>query len=335
MVSALLKAPVHFSVFHGSRIALGPVRPDKTVPQAVKSIGLAFRREELEAVFFIVQLILDDALFKTASRCIEAHLEVAVIHIDLMETEFRIWEDRQVSRPTAVVAQAQIPDLHRFIHRDKQSLFGTDSAVVTQILHIAQTMPAGEVFLRLAHRLPGDRPVVPVLVVPEIDIMTRSIHGDTVRAKARDPVVFRAATDQVAACGMVKNAHHVPGPDVIGPGHGNIDPVDHVFSFLIVEVSVLHVFFLPSHADPIIRRDGQKRKPSNLPLLVYFCGPVRSRSIRFFEKHGHAGGTAVYMFSRSTPVLFRFRRFPGRTAAGCCTVRQGNCDLHAPSPAPG
>ena len=72
--------------------------------------------------------------------------------------------------------------------------------------------------------------------------MTRSIHRYTVWTKARDSVVLGASADQIAACRMVKDTHHVFGPDVIRPGNRKIDPIDYIFPVFIVEMSVLHCF---------------------------------------------------------------------------------------------
>ena len=240
VVAALLKAAGAGPALHGQGVALGPVGAEEAVPQAVKTVGLKIGGEELIAVLLVIEVVLDDAVGIAAARGVEAHLEVSVVHVHLVEAELQIGKDGQASGPSAGVSQAQIPDLHRVVHGDKEGLGGLDAAVIALIAHIAQAVAAGEMLLRLAHRLPGDAPVVAALLVPQVEIVARAVHGHAVGPETGDAVVLRALIDQIAPGRVVEHAHHVPGADVVGPAHGQIHPVDHIFPICVVKMAVLH-----------------------------------------------------------------------------------------------
>ena len=242
VISPQLCASAHPSGLHRDRIALGPVRSDKSVPKPVESVRDKAPREELKAVLFVMQLMLDDAVLIPAPRRIEAHLKVPIVHIHLMKAELQIGKHRKPSLPTAVVAKAQVPDLHRIVHRDKQSLLRRNAAVVAEILHITETVATGEVLLRLSDRLPGDGPEISVPVVPQIEVMPLSVHGYAVWPKAGDPVVLGAAADQITPCRVIEDPHHFIGSDVVGPGDRQIDPVDDIFPCCVIKMPVLHRF---------------------------------------------------------------------------------------------
>ena len=240
MVAALFKALLTNSALHRNRVSLRAVGADKGIPQAVIPVRVKIRREELVALFFIVKVMLDDAAVIPAAGCIQAHLEVAVVHIHLMEAELQIGIDRETAWSFIIIAKGDIPDLHRIVHGHKKSLSCINAAIVAVIFHIAQAVPAGVMLLRLAHRLPGDGPVITGILIPQIDIMPGPVHRNAVGAKAGNAVILGAFIEQIAPGCVVENPVHVPGADVIGPGHRQIHPVDHIFSTFVVKMAVLH-----------------------------------------------------------------------------------------------
>ncbi len=241
----LIRAGAH-ARFHRQRVALGAVGADEAVAQTVKAVGAEICREELIAGFLIIQIVLDHAVFIAAAGGIQAHLEVAVVHIDVVETEFQIGKNGQLPRPSGIVAQRDIPDLHRVVHGHEQRLPGVDAAVVAPVFAVAQSMAAGIMLLGLSHRLPRNRPVIAGLIVPQIDIVARPVHGNTVGAKARDAVVFRRFIKQIPARRVVEHAVHIPKTDVIRPRDRHIHPVDHILAVGIVKVSIAHGHTPPS-----------------------------------------------------------------------------------------
>ena len=256
VVAALFKTACRLPRFHNKGIALRAVRTEEAVPEAVKTVRHKIRGKELIAVLFIIKVVLDHPVLIPAARRIQAHLKVPVVHIHMMEAELQIRKDRQFPLPPAVVSQLQVPDLHRVVHGDKKRLARVDAAVVAAVVHVAQAVPAGEMLLRLAHRLPGDAPVISALLIPQIKIVAGAVHRHAVRPEAGDPVVFRAFIDQISPRRVVKNAHHVSRSDIVGPGYGQIHPVDHIFSPCIVKMAVLHCAVPPAESSVCIIPDS-------------------------------------------------------------------------------
>ena len=246
VVAAVFKAAGALAALERDGVALGAVRAEESIPQAVEAVGREIGGEELVAVFFIVQLIVDDAIHIAAARRVEAHLKVAVVHVDLVEAELRVGKNRKPARTPTVVAEQDVPELDGIVHRDEERLFGVDLAVVAAIVHVAEAVAAGIARLVPADGLPRDRPEFAALIVAEVDIVARAVHRDAVWPEARDAVIFRRAAEQIAARGVVEYAVHVPLADVVRPGDGKINPVDHVFAAFVVKMSILHPYIPPS-----------------------------------------------------------------------------------------
>ncbi len=190
VVAALFEAALALAGLHSQRIALGAVGPDEGVPQGVEAVGLEAPSEELIAVFFVVQVMLNDAILIAAAGGVQAHLEVLVIHRHMVEAELQIGVNGQMAGLAVSVAQLHIPDFHGIVHGHKQGLLGVNIAVVAVILHIAQAVTAGVVLLGLGHRLPGNAPIVSGIVVPKVDIVSGAVHGNAVGAEAGDAVIL-------------------------------------------------------------------------------------------------------------------------------------------------
>ena len=232
VVAAELRAAGASAALHRERVALRTIRADERVPQAVVTIRLEVRGEELIPVLFIIQVVLNHAVLISRARRIEAHLEVAVIHIDLVEGKLAVRICRKIPHAVAVVADNYVPDLHRVILGDKQRLLHVDAAVVTQVLTIGKPVAAN--VLRLVEgfpdRLPADAPEIAVCLVPQIHIVPREIHRHAVGTKARDAMVFAGAGEQIAARRLVDDAAQILCSDIVCPGNGCVHPVDHIFA---------------------------------------------------------------------------------------------------------
>ena len=271
MIPALFKAAAALSGFDRERVPFGAVGSEKAVAQAVKAVGLKVRGEELVTVFFIVQIVFDHAIRITAARGIEAHLKVLVVHGHMVEAELQVGENRKTAFTSADVFNVQVPDFHGVVHRDKQGLLGVDAAVVAAVFHIAQSMAAGKVLLRLSDRLPRHRPVIPVFRIAKVHIVPRAIHRYAVWPKARNAVVFRALVNQLAPGRVVENAHHILCADIVCPGDREIHPVDDILALCMIEMSVLHRLPLPSFS--ILYNDKMKGdrhiSASSCQILLY------------------------------------------------------------------
>ena len=194
----------------------------------------------------IEQLVVDDAVCAAAPGAVEGHLEVLVVDGDLVVGELGIGVHTQRMGTARGVFQGQIPQLHALPPGDKQGLGGADAAPDALVDGIAQPVAAAVVLQRPAAGLPGHRPVLPRLVVPEVEVVPRAVHGHPVGAEPGDPVVLRALVEQIAPGGVVDHGAKLLHPQVVGPGHGHVHPVDDIFPPLHVKMSILHGANLPS-----------------------------------------------------------------------------------------
>ena len=130
----------------------------------------------------------------TGGACrIHTHLEIFVVHLDLVEGEFQIGIHAEASLASAVILDLHIPQFHRVLFGDAHFLGCLDAAVVTFIDRIGHAVTAGIFgFLQgLAHRLPGYAPVIPILIVADIHIMSRPVHGYCIGAEPCNAVILR------------------------------------------------------------------------------------------------------------------------------------------------
>ena len=240
MIAALFKRAAAHTGLHHQWIAFGAVAADKAVAQAVKAVRGKIGSKELVAVLFVVEVVFDDAVFVPAAGGVQTHLEVLVVHVHLMEAELQIGEYGKVPHLIGVVAQLHVPDLHGVVHGDKELLLGVDACVIGVILDVAQAVTAGEMLLGLAHRLPGDAPIVAGVLIPQVHVMSGAVHGNAVGTEPGDTMVFGSLVKQVSARRVVEYAIHILEADIVGPGNGDIYPIDDIFPMLIVKVPITH-----------------------------------------------------------------------------------------------
>ena len=240
MIAALFKRAAAHTGLHHQWIAFGAVAADKAVAQAVKAVRGKIGSKELIPVLFIVEVVLNDAVFVPAAGGVQAHLEVLVVHVHLVEAEFQIGEHGKMAHFIRIVAQLHVPDLHGVVHGDEELLLGVDVCVIGVILDIAQAVAAGEMRLWLAHGLPGDAPIVAGVLIPQVHVVSGAVHGNAVGTEPGDAMVFGSLVQQVSARRVVEYAIHILETDVVCPGNGDVYPIDDVFPTLIVEVPITH-----------------------------------------------------------------------------------------------
>lgn len=90
------------------------------------------------------------------------------------------------------------------------------------------------------HWLPGNTEIICILVIPDINIVAWPVHRDTVSAKTADAVIFRAFVKRISSCRVIKNRGKVLHPQIIRPGRGNVHPVNDIFPFFVIKISVSH-----------------------------------------------------------------------------------------------
>ncbi len=188
----------------------------------------------------IEQLIVDDAVLIMTARAIERHLKILIVNGNLVVRKFRVGVHAEGAGPVPGVLQRQVPQLHILPPEDEQGLGGADAVSGTLIHRVAQPVAAAVILRRSAAGLPGDGPIFPRLVVAQVDVVPGPLHGNAVGPEADDPVVFRAFVKEVAPGGVVGHGAQVLHPQVVGPGDGHVDAVDHILSLFLVKVSTFH-----------------------------------------------------------------------------------------------
>ena len=94
--------------------------------------------------------------------------------------------------------------------------------------------------LWFAHGLPGDAPIVAGVLIPQVHVVSGAVHGNAVGTEPGDAMVFRRFVQQVSARRVVEYAIHILEADIVGPGNGDIYPIDDIFPMLIVKVPITH-----------------------------------------------------------------------------------------------
>ncbi len=158
------------------------------------------------------------------------------------KTPFGIREERKVAFLAGKVLHLNLPDLQRAVNRDKDPVVGFYPVILTFKTGITQPVPANRpVLLKgLGHRLPGGGPIVPALVVVEVNIPARPVHGDTVKPEPQHPPAFRRTVERVSRRIIGNNCAIIHRAQVINPRHGRIRPFNYILPPLIVEISISH-----------------------------------------------------------------------------------------------
>jgi hypothetical protein len=109
--------------------------------------------------------------------------------------------------------------------------FGIGKSMSANILGFAQV---------LAHRLPGNGPILSRLIIPQINIMTGPIEGNAIGAKTGNALKLGPFVKGISSGVMGEDRAHILDPQVIGPGNGYIRSFNDIFTIWIVKISVFH-----------------------------------------------------------------------------------------------
>jgi hypothetical protein len=186
----------------------------------------------------------------------------------MMKREFQIGKDAEMPLFTGTILQLYIPELDRILRGNKQGLGSGDTPVFASVGTVRKTMAAGICRFPqgFSHGLPGKGPIIrnPAgLIIPDIHIMARPIHGHPIGPEPGDPVVFRRFIKQVPPGGMVKNPAHIPDADVVGPGNRHVHPVNNVFPAFFVKITVFHI-----NSPKRLSKPGRLKKRKNLTIIL-------------------------------------------------------------------
>ena len=195
-VASQLQRAGQNALLHPKGIALGAVGADEGIPHAVKAVGLEISREELPAVLFVMGLHQHRPVFRMGAGGVQAHLEVLVVHVNMVEGEFHIAEHAHLPGPVRRIADAHIENFDGvaavLLPGDEQRLPGGKLLIVAGEGGIAQPVAAfiARPVQGKPRGLPAHRPEFTVFVVPQVDVVPGKVEGHAVGPEAGDAVVL-------------------------------------------------------------------------------------------------------------------------------------------------
>ena len=251
VVAGFSKAAGQFPALHSHRAAFVMIQADECIPQGIEAVGLKIGGEELIAELFIKQIVQHRPVLVGGAGGVIGHLKILVVHLDVVVRPFHIGVHAQPPWLVRPAAKPHVPQLHRIPQGDEHRLARLDLPVIAGIGGIGQAVAAGirRLVQRLAHRLPGNRPVFPRFVVPDIHVMAGPVQRHPVGPEPGHPVVLRRFVERVAARGLVEHRAVVVHADVIGPGGRGVHPIDDIFAAVVVKISVLQKATLLFHGN--------------------------------------------------------------------------------------
>ena len=250
---------------HANGIVITPIRPQKFRPVAAIRGNLRPGQTEkafnhrlgvhlvLRSVQIAVNLLADAVSVKQRAGdelgVLQVHLVLLVI---AMAGEFGVAGEGQGPGAVRVVAHRQPPDLMGSVQGHVVGRLAVDAAVIRLHDRIAHTVTA-DAFVCiqvLTHRLPGRRPEISRLTVPEVDVTPRLV--ELVEHVAQNPSVGSGFYEAVAPRVVGNQGPVLRRTQVVGPRRGGVGPSDDVLTGLMVKISVLHCFPSPYISSTVI-----------------------------------------------------------------------------------
>ena len=139
VVASELRAAGTPAALNRERVRLRAVGAKKAVTHAIETVRLNVRGEVMirpRLNFYSIkerdgeEIVLDDAFVIARSACVERHLKILVVDLDVVIREFNVGEDTQLARPRAAVPEPDVPQFDVVVQRDEKKLFGVDILVV-------------------------------------------------------------------------------------------------------------------------------------------------------------------------------------------------------------
>ena len=219
VIAALFKRASAFSPLHRLRVGLAAISSEKSIPEAVESVRFKIGCKKLITKFLIEQIMFYDPILAGGSGAVEAHLEILIIDHDMVPGKFQVGKKAQAARTVTVIPDGHVPEKSVVIQRDKHPLGSLNSPVSALIDRVGQSVAAAvyRLIQAFSDRLPGDAEIIPVLVITQIQIVPRPVHGDSISPETGHPVILRRAAEQISARRMIEHRAHVLHAQIIGP----------------------------------------------------------------------------------------------------------------------
>ena len=268
-IAARAEAAGELALLHADGVTLGMVCADERIPLTVEAIRVKAGGEELPAVFLIMIFAQRRTVPVLGAGSVQAHLEVLLIHFNMVEGELHVAEHAEGTRCVGVIAQAHVKDFDGIITAafagDEQGLAGLNAIVVAGVGGVAEAVAAGVIRLcqRFTGGLPRDGPEVTVLVVAQIDVMAGPIHGHAVGTEPGDAVVLRRVQPAIPARVMGQHSAHSLRPQIVRHRKRSVNPLHDVLPLLVIKIPVSHK--IPPYIEGVIARERPFLKKSPLP----------------------------------------------------------------------
>jgi hypothetical protein len=167
----------------------------------------------------------------------EVALEVRGVVPGVPETELDGAEQRQPGRIGAVIGDRRPPDLQGLAEWDEVDDLGLDAGPPRADDGVAEAVTAAIVLELGVRRLPGRRPEVPAVPVPQVQVPATGVERDAVVAVAGQPAESGVAEERVAAGRVGDDPEVLLAAQVIDPGQRSVRLRDDVLAGLVVEVA--------------------------------------------------------------------------------------------------
>ena len=234
-----------FATLHCRRIVPTAVGAEERVALRIET-GELFRAGEIRevvAALAILGLVVDDTVHDFDLAGAEIALEVGGVILGVPQAELDAGKNGELRRLFAAIRHLELPDLQRLAERHEIAgprvdlvVTGTDDGVAHAV--------AAFVIVQLGPRgLPGRRPELPRVVVPDVEIAPAEIKRRVVVAVARQPAQARIAVKGIPAGGVGDDAEVGFTTQIVDPRQRGVGPGDDVFATLVVKVSVTHGCF--------------------------------------------------------------------------------------------
>ena len=214
----------------------------------VAAVGSNLRPAQAEEPFNLFFLIFVDGLLNAVSpevglgnkqRVLQVYQVLLVIRL---VGEFTVAADGQVPNPVRIVPHQNPPNLVLRAQGHIVHCLGVNPRVVCQHVGVGDAVAALTVVLGqiLSHRLPGSGPVVPAVIVPQVDVASGLVK--VVEPIPKNSSIGARLAEAVAAGLIGNNRAVLGGAEIIRPGCRGIRPGDDIFPILIVKIAVFHRF---------------------------------------------------------------------------------------------